>query len=170
MNKGTRLPVGADGERFRDRLEAVANESARGECPDPHDLPAPALEYLDVHLYGRPVGMVSIQTRIQDLVHPGDHDNLLDEAGHLFDVLFGALHDRFVMARNHQLGVQVLEQPLVESTIASFSPSAPVPCIGWFTFSMKLFTLLRRPVSVLAVSSPASKVAPSTRCHRRIAG
>ncbi len=34
--------------------------------------------------------------------------------------------------------------------MASLSPSAPVPCTGWLTFSMKLLTLLMRPARVLA--------------------
>ncbi len=32
--------------------------------------------------------MVGIQTRVEDLIHPGDHD-LLDEPRYLLDLLFG---------------------------------------------------------------------------------
>jgi hypothetical protein len=39
---------------------------------------APALKYLDVDLQANPVGEVGVLVRVQDLVHPGDHD-LLNE-------------------------------------------------------------------------------------------
>ncbi len=51
---------------------------------------APAFGYLDIHLYGNPVGMLGTKAGIYHLVHTGDHD-LLDEPGHLRGLVFGAL-------------------------------------------------------------------------------
>jgi hypothetical protein len=48
--------------------------------------------------------------------------------------------------------VEVFGWLLVERAIASWRLSAPVPSTGWLTFSMKLFTLLRRPARLLAES------------------
>jgi len=62
-------------------------------------LAAPALKYLDVDLHGNPVG-VGVQVRVQDLVHPGDHD-LLDEPGYFLSLLIEALVDQLVVAGDH---------------------------------------------------------------------
>jgi hypothetical protein len=61
---------------------------------------APALKYLDVDLQANPVGVVGVLVRVQDLVHPGDHD-LLNELGSFLTLLFGALDDQPVVAGDH---------------------------------------------------------------------
>lgn len=73
----------------------------------------PAFEGLDINIYGDPLRVVNVQPRIDDLVHPVDHD-LLDEAGHLLGLLLGALDDQFVMHGEHELGVEVVGTSLME--------------------------------------------------------
>ncbi len=73
---------------------------------------APAISYLDVYLHGNPVGVVSVQPRVEDLIHPGDHD-FLYELRDLFGLILGALDDQLVVAGDHELGVEVVGEPFV---------------------------------------------------------
>jgi hypothetical protein len=56
---------------------------------------APATNYFDFYLHGHPLGVVGVQTRVHDFVHPGDHD-FLKNVGYLFGLLLGARHDQLV--------------------------------------------------------------------------
>jgi len=57
---------------------------------------APAINYLGLYLHGNLVGVVGVQTRVEDLFHPGGH-GLLKKASHLLGLILGALDDQLVV-------------------------------------------------------------------------
>jgi hypothetical protein len=57
--------------------------------------PAPAA--LDINLHRNSIGMTVVQSWINDLVHPGDHD-LLHEPRRLLGLILRALHYQLVVA------------------------------------------------------------------------
>ena len=57
---------------------------------------APAINYVDNHLHGNPLGVVGAEAGVENLLHPGDHD-LLGEYRHLLGLLLGALDDQLVV-------------------------------------------------------------------------
>ena len=58
-------------------------------------------------LHRNSIGVEVVQSRVNDLVHPGDHD-LLHESRHLLGLILRALHYQLVMDGEDQLGVEVL--------------------------------------------------------------
>src|SRR5215218_5043937 len=70
-------------------------------------LTAPAINYLDVYLHGIPVGVVGIQTIVEDLIHPGDHDFLYEPCD-LFGLILGALDDQLVMHDEDQSSARAI--------------------------------------------------------------
>ena len=73
---------------------------------------------------GKPPGVVGVQTGIEDLVHPVDHDPL-EKAGYLLGLLFGTLQDQRVVAGDHELRVEVLGEPLAEEGHGELEPVGP---------------------------------------------
>ena len=69
----------------------------------PVSLSAPTFK--DLHRSS--IGVEVVQSRVNDLVHPGDHD-LLHESRHLLGLILRALHYQLVMDGEDQLGVEVL--------------------------------------------------------------
>jgi hypothetical protein len=73
----------------------------------PVSLSAPTFKDLDINLHRNSIGVEVVQSRVNDLVHPGDHD-LLHEPRYLLSLILRALHYQLVMDGEDQLGVEVL--------------------------------------------------------------
>jgi hypothetical protein len=72
----------------------------------PVSLSAPTFKDLDINLHRNSIGVEVVQSRVNDLVHPGDHD-LLHKPRYLLGLTLLALHYQLVMDGEDQLGVEV---------------------------------------------------------------
>jgi hypothetical protein len=74
-------------------LRLLAAPVVAGSGLGPLLYPSPPLSTTS-HVF--PLGVVGVQTRVHDFVHPGDHD-FLKNVGYLFGLLLGARHDQLVV-------------------------------------------------------------------------